>query len=593
MNTKEIENIAQTANQYIEQDSFEDCYNYLNDKKAQFGNNIELLKILGLCCINLKKNDEAIELFEKVTSIDAQDATSWYYLGSVYDIKGMLPEAQEAYEKVIELRDEYLDAYKNLAIVLIKNSDFDYAQKIALHALELSDKQDYQIYYILSTIALRKGDFQDVINYIETALQYNPNHIQMLNNIGSAYLALFDFQNAQKYYQRAYELKPDVSITNFNLGMMYHLMQKTEESYSYLKRSYELDSGIANLTALANAAMNVKKWEEAAEYYKKLVKLQPTNLEHHKNLALALAEGGDYENAIKALDVVYAADVNNMEVVQKLIDLYMLSGEFTKLKMVLAQVIKRGKISVSIYYTYAIALVKTGDIDGAINIFKKVCMLAPQDPIPHKDLGVIYLAQKLFDYARIEFKTAYDLAPDNPMIIFEYATFLYQIHEYSEAEQYYQKVEKLIPDDINVNLYSGLNYLQLNKPDEALERLIKVYKEKPDNSVAAFSIARIYYQQKKFDAAKQILIGLTSFNNDLEIYNLFALINVELKEYDDAVMIYKKILELSPNTPNILMQLAKCEIELGHKDEALKYLNEYLEVIPDSEEANELIWKIS
>ena len=41
------------------------------------------------------------------------------------------------------------------------------------------------------------------------------------------------------------------------------------------------------------------------------------------------------------------------------------------------------------------------------------------------------------------------------------------------------------------------------------------------------------------------------------------------------------------------MNIAKCEIAQGNKDSALEYLNKYLEFVPESEEANELIWQIS
>lgn len=587
------EELLQIANNYVEQQQLQECFDFLSDKTEQFEKNVELLKLYGLCCVNLQKDDLAIETFEKVVAISIDDATSWFYLGAQYDKKGMLPEAQEAYEKVIELRDEFLDAHKNLAIVLIKSNDFEKAKEHAERALELAKEEDYQVYYILSTIAMRENNFNLVIEYTEKALKLNPTHIQLINNLGSAYLGLFDFKKAETYYKKAYEIDAEHPVTNYNLGMLKQLMQKDKEAFPFLEKAYKADSSLCNLTAVAESAMKNKKWQDAIKYYTILTGLEPQKIAYHRNLANALIAEKDYESAINSLSIVQAAEPANMELVEQLVDLYLLTNEYKKLKILLYKVSKRGKISVNLYYTYAIVCAKTGEIDEAISLFKKVCLLSPKDPVPHKDLGVIYLAQKLFDYARIEFKTAYELAPDNPIMTFEYATFLYQIHEYNAALPLYEKALKLESGNLNINLYAGLNYLQLNELDKALKLLTKVYKKMPNDSVVAFTLARIYYLKKNFEAAKQFLIGLSSFNNDLEIYNLFALIHVELKEFEEATAIYKKINELSPGTPNILMQLAKCEIELNHIDDALKYLDQYLEVVPDSEEANELIRKIS
>lgn len=45
----------------------------------------------------------------------------------------------------------------------------------------------------------------------------------------------------------------------------------------------------------------------------------------------------------------------------------------------------------------------------------------------HKDLGIIFLNKRLFDYAEDEFKTAMKLMPNDFEIIFEYGNFLYSV----------------------------------------------------------------------------------------------------------------------------------------------------------------------
>ena len=45
-------------------------------------------------------------------------------------------------------------------------------------------------------------------------------------------------------------------------------------------------------------------------------------------------------------------------------------------------------------------------------MLKKVIRMNPEIAKAHKDLGIIYLNKRLFDYAEDEFKTALNLAPN-------------------------------------------------------------------------------------------------------------------------------------------------------------------------------------
>ena len=60
-------------------------------------------------------------------------------------------------------------------------------------------------------------------------------------------------------------------------------------------------------------------------------------------------------------------------------------------------------------------------MDKAEKILKKVVELNPDFALAHKDLGVLYLSKRLFDYAKDEFDTALKLAPENFDIVYEYA----------------------------------------------------------------------------------------------------------------------------------------------------------------------------
>ena len=81
---------------------------------------IDAQKLFALCEVNLENYDNARIFLENVIKYRQDEAICWYYLGCCYDALEMYTEAKHAYSKVIELRPEYVDAYKSLAILYIK-----------------------------------------------------------------------------------------------------------------------------------------------------------------------------------------------------------------------------------------------------------------------------------------------------------------------------------------------------------------------------------------------------------------------------------------------------------------------------------------
>ena len=94
----------------------------------------------------------------------------------------------------------------------------------------------------------------------------------------------------------------------------------------------------------------------------------------------------------------------NANYLKKLASIYMTTGQFANAKEIYERIIKQGSVNPQTYYELSILCVKTNDLDRAEQILKKVCGLNPDFAPAHKDLGVIYLNKRLFDYAKDEFE---------------------------------------------------------------------------------------------------------------------------------------------------------------------------------------------
>ncbi len=573
------------ANKLIQEKNFEQARLILENNLLNDTDNIEALKLLGLCNVNLNDTDKAIEAFEKVTEVLPQDATSWFYIASLYDKKDNFKKAENAYKKVISLREEYADAYKNLALLYLKNQTPNNAQKYALKASEL-EPLDYQPYYMLGTIAISQKDYKKAIEYYEKAVGLNQTSASMFNSLGAAYLATNRLDEATAMFNNALLLDSENPLTHYHMGNIAQIKKQYEEAFKHFQKAYSKEPSVLNLSALAYCALKAKKFEDALTLYKTLCVIHPEKQNFQYNMAVALIELKNYKEAITILKRLVVANPKSTAIAEKLAEVYINIGEVKDAQTIYEILLKKGKVSADTYYRYALICMRSHDMDKATKIFKKVIELEPDNATAHKDLGVIYLTQRLFDYAQDEFKTALQLAPDDLQINFEFANFLYATADYKGAKVLYEKVTDKLKGNAPCYFYQGLNYLALNELENAktaFENSIKIEK----NDLNTYHLARTNFYLHNYDETKNLLDELDT--QDIDAQNLLALTFYELGRYSEAIEVYRRILEKFNENINIMLSLAKCYIKVNNKEEAIKAINETLSRYPDHEEALSLL----
>lgn len=252
-----------------------------------------------------------------------------------------------------------------------------------------------------------------------------------------------------------------------------------------------------------------------------------------------------------------------------------------------------GNVSFDIYYEFAHICLLTRDTDKAEKILKKVIELKPDCATAHKDLGVIYLSKRLFDYAQDEFEQALKIAPEEFSVVFEYANYLHATTDFKGADKYYAQALGMKPEDGEVLAFSALNKMLMGDLEPALVQITKAIEKSVQSGFLLFIAGNIRYLMKNYEDAKMFLIKSLELEDNNDTKNLLALCYFELENYEQANNIFKKLYEKNPNNLNLLLNIAKCYEKLGDKDEALKALDKAVDVFPECEEAHEMIRALS
>lgn len=587
MNTLNLDKI----NELIAARDFEQAKKDLKQLLETDADNIEALKLLGLCNVNLGLYSEGKVNFETVVKYKSDDASSWFYLASCYDNLNDLIHAKSAYLEVLKLRENYIEAYKALCIVYIRSKEEDKAIELGKKALLIA-QDDYAIPYMIGTAYLAGKNFKDSIPFFEQAIELNPEHSQLHNNVGTAYLTVGEYEKAYDHYIIASELDPKNSITFYNIASILQIKNKHTEACEYFEKAYALEKVEHYLVSLALSEFKSEQYEKAIANYKYLISQHPEKHNFQYNLACCYEKIGEYTFAIGILDQLILLNPKSTSMAKKLADIYLKTNQPLKAKEIYQKLLSTGLVSAEVYYEYALICVKTNDTDTAETILKKVVDLNPEFAYAHKDLGVIYLTKRLFDYAKDEFDKAYKLMPEDVAIVFEYGNFLHATSDFKEAKKMYEKALEKAPNDPNVLIFSSLNSIAMNELEPALNTINQAMKVLPDDELVLFTAGKINYMLKNHEAAQMLLIKAYEKNQSPETESLLGLNYFELKEFEKANNIFLHLLEKSPMNTNLLLNSAKCFEQLSDYDKASTQLKSALKIFPEFEEATALLKKI-
>ena len=580
-------------NELVGNKEFEEAKTLIEEAKKEDGNNLELIKLSGLTELNLEDWQKARSDFETVVKYNPDDATSWFYLAGCYDKLGDFISAKNSYYKVINLRKDYIDAYKSLCVVLMKLNATEEAIKVANIASSI-DKSDYIFDFVVGTAYMKVKDFQKSIAPLERAIEKAPDNLATYNSLGTSYMAVGRSDDAIKCYKKALQLNPDSPMAYYNLGSALQIQQNHEDACEFLKKAVELDNEDEGFkVALAMSEVKIGKFEEASELYKDLMVQFPQKENYKYNLVTCYEALGQLKTAIKMLEEMVYINQKFILPAQKLASLYIRTNELKKAKEIYDNILLKNNPSTETFHQYAILSSSLCDTDTAERMLKKVIQMKPEYAKAHKDLGIIFLNKRLFDYAKEEFQTAMKLQPNDFEIIFEYANYLYATSQNIEAERYYQEALDIDPKNILALTFMGLNKLILNQLDEAKDYIMKAFKENPHHEYILFCVGRILFARKEYEEAKRYLIRAIEQNPDAETQNTLALTYYELGEYDSAINIFNNLLAKRPENISLLMNMAKCYEGKKDNDKALEYLDKVVTIFPEDEEAHEMIRKLS
>ena len=170
-------------------------------------------------------SEESLEAANKKLENDSRDAQNYFYRGLIYYEREDFKNAEEDFEKALEINPNFTEARYNLALTQAKNGNFKDAIKSYDKFLKIETNNTYALFN-RGNLKLNLKKYSDAIKDFEDALKLEDRFVDAQNNIAVAYFREKKYVEALNTIRTASEVNTTNKIVNENKKTLESCLKK-------------------------------------------------------------------------------------------------------------------------------------------------------------------------------------------------------------------------------------------------------------------------------------------------------------------------------------------------------------------------------
>ena len=367
----------------------------------------------GAALVELNQIDEAIECYNLALKYAPFDPDIYINHGVALARIGKKANAETQFRKALSLSLTNVNAAFLLAVVLYEQNKLQEALESFNYVIKLNNTHAMAFYY-LSLTNTKLKNYKAALNCAKITVQLIPFKIDFMVNLAECYYDINDIKMTIKTYRAIEKIAPENFAFLISAGIFWQKVKKFKRSEKYLQKASN-DPLADYLTryyyAISLAGLN--RINEAKEIFKQIMDENPDFYDAALKLAIIHKTCNECADAIKILENIFAK-----------------SAQFTNYFDLLAG-----------------CYLQDGNIDKAIEYYKKKIEYFPDDVQSHMELAQIYIIHKKdVKNALRMIRNPYKMNPDGVRINTLYALILAEDGDFDEA---INKINHAINQDEN------------------------------------------------------------------------------------------------------------------------------------------------
>ncbi len=496
----------------------------------------------------------------------------------------------------------------------------------------------------LAELYAKTGRIRDAVLEAQDILEKNPNNVDARKLLGRIYLrSLGDTQagtqsteilkRAIEQYEAIVRLEPKSVDNHLLLGRLYRLNNNVGRAEQEFKEAVQLDptseDAVTTLAYLYNEQGQAKKaadilssvpnaertsklysalgftYEQQKDYknavgaYKQAVDQDSDNLDAMRGLAQNLMSDGQLDEALKQYKKIIEGDPQDPQSYMRIAEIYRRTGNFDQALDALKKAEMYVQDSLEVPYNMAVIYQAQGKFDEAANILQDLVQKSEKTgaytsgeqnnrSVFLERLGGLYRDSNKTQQAVDTFRKMISLGDDNATRAYQEIVETYRdAKDWQQATSAAQEAVQKFPNDRSLKLTLAAQLADTGQADQALEQTKSLLKGTPDDREVYLNLGNMYMRLKRWKEADEALTKALELSTKQEERDSVSFIMASAaerqKKYDEAEIIFKRLLTSDPNNTMVLNYLGYMLADRGIRlEEAIGYLKKALQLDPQN-----------
>ncbi len=231
---------------------------------------------------------------------------------------------------------------------------------------------------------------------------------------------------------------------------------------------------------------------------------------------------------------------------------------------------------------------RTGDLAGAVELYRQCLVLAPDNVPARSNLGAALAGLGRFDEAIPEYEAALKAAPEQvrPLLQQNLALAYYKSGRAAEAAPIFAKLHADSSADARIALLTADCYLQLGEATRARDVLLPFEPAAATEKPIAYLLGLALLSTGEREHAEKVLDPLLRDTASAEGNFAAGMVLFNAQNYPEAVKAYARAAELNPALPRVYSYYGQALLTTGDADGAEAAFQKQLTVDANDFEAN-------
>jgi tetratricopeptide (TPR) repeat protein len=540
--------------------------------------------LMGDALLMSNNSKDALYNYIKERELHGNDRFIQEKISQLQYSTGAFTQSSFEFKRLLQICPEHQDARYFIAIVMLKDGNFDGAEDLLQEAPTFG-KGTTEIFYSVGNEFFLKKKFKKAAEYYSKVIDLTPNHEEALRKCALSEISIGNETAGAERYIQLFAIN-NAKYSNL-LAEAGHLFFKNGQNVNAIT-TYLLFLSKGFVDPVVNAHYAEIEYENKnySSVCSILKNVSSSNTNDTKVLLIlsdSRCQTDDYKGAIPLLTALLTTEKNNKLVLKLAAISFEKTNELKKSIGFYEQylTLSRDKDYSSISFHLGQLYESNQMLDKAIDRYESTRKLYPEDLRIHERLGSIYMNKSMWKQAQEVLETALESPEAQPLFMKMLAQTFASKNAFDKAISMYRMyLEKNITDAGGWKDLAKVYYSRQNYP-EAIICLSKALQLLPTDFEINSLLGRTYVESGDYKKAITPLGHARNQKpNDISTIELIASCYRNLNETSSLTALLKEWITLDPKRYDIKVELGSIYLNEHDIEKALSYLNDAVTFLP-------------